>query len=257
MCQRHIGDLSEVGVRLSAAFTALSGLIRKPKGPKGAKPWTRLLCCTAKKRAKRRHGSTQQQEQQAGAAAAAATEPPGAANGAGSADAAAAALDKEQQRRAADSAALGAAADGEAALAGPAPSVEDPFAGLSTAPSGLGVSSLQPVVGLTDSELFSAQAIARHLSMVAERRSSSRHGRSASHRDGGGGGGLDGGLDDSGTDASESQLEVGSGELMAGASADKRREWVLGKLRGLVDAVRKVQASAAAERDAGTNQGEQ
>ena len=31
VCQRHIGDLSEAGVRLSAAFTALSTLVRPPK----------------------------------------------------------------------------------------------------------------------------------------------------------------------------------------------------------------------------------
>lgn len=129
-------------MRLSAAFTALAGLVRKPKGQqKGAKPWGRLLCCTPKQRAKRRARGKQQQ--QPGAAAAAA-DPAGAANGAGSsgepAAAAAAGLGREQQRRAAEAAALGAAADGEAALAGPAASVEDPFAGLNTAPSGALVS---------------------------------------------------------------------------------------------------------------------
>lgn len=36
-CQRHIGDLSEAGVRVSAAFTALSYLIRPPKAKGGKK----------------------------------------------------------------------------------------------------------------------------------------------------------------------------------------------------------------------------
>lgn len=98
------------------------------------------------------------------------------------------------------------------------------------------------------------------MSMVVERRSSASHAvyrRSASRGDDLDGGGLDdGGSGDDASDAHESPLASQSGELKAGASAEERREWVLLKLRSLVDAVRKVQASASAERDAGTNQGE-
>ena len=40
--QRHIGNLSEAGVRLSAGFTALGSMIRPPKAKKGAKKgWKR------------------------------------------------------------------------------------------------------------------------------------------------------------------------------------------------------------------------
>lgn len=110
VCQRHIGDLSECGVRLSAAFTALSTLIRPPKSKK--KKWWQFW-----KKAEKRKGKKGRKGGKGGKAAGGASS---SANGlaSGAADAAAAtaaALEQEQQRRALSTAAAAAAADGEAA----------------------------------------------------------------------------------------------------------------------------------------------
>lgn len=129
VCQRHIGDLSECGVRLSAAFTALSTLIRPPKSKK--KKWWQVW-----KKGKKSKKSRKARK------AAAAGGGGGSANGRGSAaaDAAAAtaaALEQEQQRRVRDKAAAAAAADGQQARhAGSDSEGDDPFADLADGPTG-------------------------------------------------------------------------------------------------------------------------
>ena len=69
-CQRHIGDLSETGVRLSAAFTALSSIIRPPKVKKGKKKKKKKQQQQQQRRARDKEQQQQQQQQEEHRAAA-------------------------------------------------------------------------------------------------------------------------------------------------------------------------------------------
>lgn len=127
MCQRHIGDLSECGVRLSAAFTALSTLIRPPKSKK--KKWWQVW----KKGKKAKKGGGKAPAEGSGGGSANVQASPAAAAVA----AAVAELDREQQRRVREKEAAAAAVDGQEAAPGMQQQFarsdsqsDDPFAGL-------------------------------------------------------------------------------------------------------------------------------
>ena len=138
VCQRHIGDLSECGVRLSAAFTALSTLIRPPKSKK--KRWWQVW----------KKGEQSSKGRKSSKAAAADSRRSAAADAAA---ATAAALDREQQRRTSAKLAAAAAADGQqqqqqqqqAQHGGPDSEGDDPFADLANGRTGGRMDNMAPL----------------------------------------------------------------------------------------------------------------
>lgn len=139
------------------------------------------------------------------------------------------------------------------------------------------------MVALTDAELKSAQLIARHLSAVVMRRASvtgrgpayapdaNTVGRSSplsplmdEEGEGGSGGIVDGGEADmgmasgpggGGKGASVGKASMGVAGLGAGGSGDERREWVLLKLRALVDSIHQLEEAASRERETHSSAG--
>lgn len=262
--QHHIGNLSEAGVRLSAGFTALGSMIRPPKAKKGAKKgWKRW----GKKRK----------------AAAAGEAAGGAAAAAASGGAATAQPQQQQQHRGGcmrpqSSLAAPLVGDVEAAAgaaADAADAADDPFAEMEAEGSD-GALSPPPVVGLSDSQLLSAQQMARHLSQVMVLHSSgeasgggggsssvhgSRHGGEPlspleesslerRHDDGEAGGDGNGVAVAAPAADGANKPSLGASTLAgAGTTSGERRDWVLAKLQALVDAVQQLEAASLRERE--------
>lgn len=280
-CQRHIGDLSETGVRLSAAFTALSSLIRPPKGKKKAKRGGKgerggtgkeqgAQVVVGLQQARSGASGVKAESGQAGAAATAAPAAavgaaagPAAAEGAAAgaaAEAAAAGLDPvpPQQRQRQQQQLLADLEVGE-------PAEDDPFAELADEPPGC---STPRVAASSDTQLPTAQQTARHLSRVvnrSQRAGSSTAAAGSSTAAAGSGTGatsvgpagevLAHGGQVKGAFIPSQGPRLNGGSLAAGSAGSEavRGDWVQSKVMALVDSVKQLEEDAYKERLADAN----